>query len=84
MLVLEERLLLERLEDLEFFEKCEYDVWEEAFDLVVMVSDGIDMESTGGGWCERVEAMVEFVRDGSPVLIDGEGWMGVPVLTDCD
>ena len=71
-LALDDLLLLERRDDLECFDRREYDVWEESLDIVVMVSDGMEIESTGGGCCDCVEAMVEFVIEGLRDLMEGD------------
>ena len=34
------------------------------FEVVLMVSDGIEMDSTGGGCLDYVDAIVEFVTEG--------------------
>ena len=49
ILALDDLLLLERRDDLDCFDRREYDVWEESLDMVVMVSEGMEIESTGGG-----------------------------------
>lgn len=47
-------------------------MWDDVFDLVVMVSDGMEIVSTGGWRCDLVDAMVELVRDGVLVFMDFE------------
>ena len=38
--------------------------------LVLIVSEGMEMESTGGGLCDLVEAMVELVSEGELYWMD--------------
>ena len=43
---------------------------DEVFDLVVIVSEGMEIVSTGGWRCDLVDAMVELVSDGDLVFTD--------------